>query len=213
MVNPAEEIKDRDVLTDKEVDKMLTKADENPIIYYALRNKAIVCTLRLTGKRRIEVATLQLSNVKVKGKMLYLTFVVVKKRKKGLKERRRTKSIPLTDPLTQPILDYLDWMKTNVPESKYLFPRIHYNPIKDVMKFDPDNHLSGRQVLRIIKKLDPEAWVHLFRETKGAEIVRADPSVISVFKVKRTLDLVKEETAYRYMERYAAQVIDREEQK
>ena len=74
-----------------------------------------------------------------------------------------------------------------------------------------DKHLSGRQLLGIIKQLDPECWLHLFRETKGAEIARRLGQTISaVYKVKDTLDLEKEATAYRYVRRYAVQEMDAE---
>jgi hypothetical protein len=69
-----------------------------------------------------------------------------------------------------------------------------------------DQHLSGRQLLRLIKPLNPEAWLHLFRETKGAEIAKDKGRTLdAVYAVRETLDLENEETAYRYVRRYAVQ--------
>ena len=69
-----------------------------------------------------------------------------------------------------------------------------------------DQHLSGRQLLRLIKPLNENAWLHLFRETKGAEIAREKGRTIdAVYSVRETLDLENETTAYRYVRRYAVQ--------
>ena len=67
-------------------------------------------------------------------------------------------------------------------------------------------HLSGRQLLRLIKPLSPTALLHLFRETKGAEIAKTEGRTLkAVYEVRETLDLENEETAYRYVRRYAVQ--------
>jgi hypothetical protein len=44
----------------------------------------------------------------------------------------------------------------------------------------------------------------------GGQIVKVDPSVMAVWKVKRRLDLEKTETAWRYMDRYGTDIIKRE---
>jgi hypothetical protein len=61
--------------------------------------------------------------------------------------------------------------------------------------------------LRLIQSVNPKAWVHLFRETVGAEIVRADPSLLSIYKVMMRLDLESEQTAWRYIRRYHIDLI------
>ena len=65
--------------------------------------------------------------------------------------------------------------------------------------------------MRIIKEVDSQAWVHLFRETMGAEIVRADPTIMAAFKVMKRLDLEDYNTRLRYMRRYAIDVIELEQ--
>lgn len=48
--------------------------------------------------------------------------------------------------------------------------------------------------------------MHLFRETKGAEIAKTEGNrLMAVYEVRDTLDLETEETAYRYVRRYAVQ--------
>jgi len=164
-----------------------------------------------TGKRRIEVANLKVNDLKIKGNYLSITFIVVKKRKKDLMSRKREKQLPLDDEFTNYIIEYWRHMQNHHSNCTFLFPsrRSVFGKYSYVY---PHSHLSGRQILRVIKTLSPDGWCHLFRETVGAKIVRADPTIMAPFKVKRRLDLEQVSTAFRYMERYAADVIEKEEQ-
>ena len=75
----------------------------------------------------------------------------------------------------------------------------------------PEKHLTGRRMLSLIKPLNPTAWMHLFRETRGAEVARdKGRSLDSVFAVRDSLDLENEATAYRYVRRYAVEVVKTE---
>jgi len=60
-----------------------------------------------------------------------------------------------------------------------------------------------------VQKYNSYAWCHLFRETVGADIVRKDRSIMAVWKVKKRLDLEKTETAWKHMDRYGIDVIER----
>lgn len=203
------------IIDDEEFQDMLDKTyevQENYPEYYAMRDRSILCIFRLTGKRVKEVATLKQEDLKIKAANLSMTFSVVKKRKKQKMTTRREKQIPLTDLLVLPILEYRDWMKENVGEQvEWLYPRTHYSPSFGTLTFDR-THLSTRQFLRIVQKYNENAWCHLFRETVGADIVRKDKSIMSVFKVQQRLDLEKTETAWHYMRRYGVDVINREEE-
>jgi Site-specific recombinase XerD len=180
--------------------------------YYAIRDRAVLCIFRLTGKRVKEVATLKQSDLDIKAPNLSITFSVVKKRKKQSLTTRREKQIPLADPLVPPILEYREWMNKNVGDAvEWLFPRTHYSPSFETLTFDR-THLSTRQFLRIVQKYNPNIWCHLFRETAGADIVREDKTIMAVWKVKKRLDLEKTETAWRYMDRYGVDVINRKEE-
>jgi hypothetical protein len=91
------------------------------------------------------------------------------------------------------------------PGVKYLFPS-GYEVFGSAYVVLPDSHLSGRQLLRLIKPLNESAWLHLFRETKGAEIAKAEGRTLkAVYEVRETLDLENEQTAIRYVRRYAVQ--------
>lgn len=202
------------VLSTREISAMIQKADSLKNEYFRLRAKCLVALFR-SGKRREEVASLRVDDLRVEGGFLYVTFTVVKKRKKTVITKSRTKRFPLDSQFTQFILEYWNWMRKNQPECKYLFPSVR-NVFGQALAFYPDKHLSGRQVLNIIKELNPYAWCHLFRETRGANIVRADErkgqvSIFTVYKVKHALDLERETTAWNYINRYASEIVGSEE--
>jgi hypothetical protein len=114
-------------------------------------------------------------------------------------------SISTSDKYAKYVLDYLAYLDQNTPDAQFLFPsgRTLFGMSYII---NPNEHLTGRQLLRIIKTLDPEAWLHLFRETKGAEVAKAHGRTLtSVYNVKDALDLENEETAYRYVRRFAVQ--------
>lgn len=199
------------VISDSEFMDTLLKAknDETVPEYYRLRDSAILCIFRLTGKRVGEVCKLKQTDLAVKDGNLSITFTVEKKRKQQILTSRREKQIPLTDSLTSYILEYREWMQKNVGnEIEWLFPRTHYSTFTSTLTLDR-KPLTTRQMLRIVQKHNPNIWCHLFRETVGAEIVRQDKSIMSVWKVKKRLDLEKTETAWRYMDRYGIDVIER----
>jgi hypothetical protein len=214
MTNP--KVDRKDVLSMDEVDMMLDRADVIKDEYFRLRAKALVSVFK-TGKRRASVSTLEMDDLEVRGDFLYLTFTVVKKRKKRVLSKRRTKRFPLSSRYAQYILAYWRWMREHHPECKYLFPSTH-NVFGLSVSFSQSRHLSGRQILRIIKNLNEKAWCHLFRETRGAEIVKRDEAekgqagLETVFKVKMGLDLERETTAWNYVRRFMTETIRTEEE-
>ena len=113
-------------------------------------------------------------------------------------------SISRDDKYTVFILDYLQYVHDAFRDTKFLFPS-GTEVFGGAYVVFPDAHLSGSQLLRIIKPLNSTAWLHLFRDTKGAEIAKNEGRTIdAVYKVKENLDLENEETAYRYVRRFAA---------
>jgi len=205
----------KDVLSTQEIEAMFKKADQLKHEYFRLRAKALVSIFR-TGKRRAEVATLEKTDIKTREGFLEITFTVVKKRKKKVLSTRRTKKFRLSSQYAKHILAYLAYLKRRYPKCKFLFPRLQ-SVFGQAFFLYEDKHLSGRQILRIIKQLDPNAWCHLFRETRGAEIVKGDErkgrlSIFTAYRVKHALDLERETTAWNYMSRYAEEVIETEEE-
>jgi integrase len=126
-----------------------------------------------------------------------------------VKEEKRTKSVDITDKYAQIILEYLEFLEREYPDAKFLFPsgKAFFG---DYIVAE-DSHLSGRQLLNLVKPLNPTAWLHLFRETKGAEIAREmGMNISAVAEVRNTLDLEREETAWNYVRRYAVQELKAE---
>jgi integrase len=122
-----------------------------------------------------------------------------------VKKEFRTKSVDVKDKYAHLIIEYLDFLNENYPEAKYVFPSGQEVFGSNYVVFW-DRHLSGRQLLRLIKPLSETVWLHLFRETKGAEIAREKGRTLdAVYEIRETLDLENEETAYRYVRRYAVQ--------
>jgi len=218
MTNVDKELKEsrKGVISSEEMKDMLAKADKLDLEFFRLRAKALIGLFR-TGKRRAEVSTLEISDLIIEGGFLSITFTTVKKRKTKVLAVRRTKRFSLKNRYAQYIMEYWEFMQKQHPECKYLFPSTR-SFFGEGLIFYKERHLSGRQILRIIKQLNPRAWCHLFRETRGAEVVRADEkrlgeaSLMTVYRVQRALDLEREATAWNYINRYATETIEPEEE-
>ena len=62
---------------------------------------------------------------------------------------------------------------------------------------------------RVVVSASEEAWPHLFRETVGARVVkRHGQTIVSLFAVKRRLDLERLDTAMRYIDRYVGEKME-----
>lgn len=124
-------------------------------------------------------------------------------------------SISLSDKYATPINAYVDWIRHNNQLNsifdkpvKYLFPS-GKSVFGETYIINREKPLSGSQLLRIIKALKRDVWLHLFRETKGAEIAKAyGRNLTAISQVRDGLDLENEETAYRYVRRYVAKKQD-----
>jgi integrase len=135
MTNPSPAYRNRETLTNKEVDAMLTKADRTiKNEYRRLRAKALVCIAKKFGKRRSEIARLEKNGLVVTSdKFLEVTFTIAKKRKKGffqyLKECKKqinSGKLPLNyldnRTYSQLIIEWKEWTQTkfgfNIKEVK-----------------------------------------------------------------------------------------------
>lgn len=86
------------IVTRSEFQQLLDRAAEIEDEFFSLRASALLCVLRLTGKRRGEIATLKVSDVRVEGQFLKITFTLLKKRKETVLTKRVTKSIRAREP-------------------------------------------------------------------------------------------------------------------
>ena len=210
MTNPSwERAGRRDVVSDEELHLIQSRVNAIKDPFYRLRTGALISILRLTGKRRGEVASLQVSDFAETPELLNITFTLEKKRKGTTLSKRVTKGLPTSDPLTPPILDYLRHLQELKPTPKYFLPQTK-RVFGGAPIIDPETPIKGRQVLNLFREVSDMAWPHLMRETAGAEIIKRDPTVIGVFKVKQRLDHEDLRTSLRYLERYATDVIERE---
>lgn len=130
-----------------------------------------------------------------------------------LKRYRGPKQTPLTDKYAKLIIAYFSYMKATYPNTKFLFPSG-----REVfgLSYVIDNNqaLGGRQILNIVKQLDPLTWMHLYRKLKGSEVARKYGRTLdSAYQVKTTLDLERTETALRYIEEFVPKLETGEPQK
>jgi integrase len=210
MTNPSlERAKRKDIIGMPEFQAMIMKAETLPY-FFSIRLIALLCLLRLTGKRRGEIAKLETQDFDVQTSLINVTFTLEKKRRGSVMSHRVTKGLPINDPLTTPILDYLNHLRSLDPVPKFFFPSGHA-VFGAGYVIEGDQHLTGRMILNLVRQVSDNAWPHLFRETVGAEIVKNDPTIIGVFKVKQRLDHEDLKTSMGYLQRYAVDVIDREE--
>jgi integrase len=199
------------VISDEEFAEALYNAERIPNEFLRLRAKAVLCLLRLTGKRRGEIAVLPLENFKVEKGFLNITFILEKKRKGHVLQKLSTKSVSLTHPLVRPILQYLEYLNNMKPKPKYFLPQA--KSVFGYIVIIPEQHISGRQVFNIVRECSETFWPHLFRETVASDIIREDDSIIAAFKVQRRLDLEDFRTGFRYLKRFATDIIAEEEGK
>lgn len=213
MTNPGPDRKNRkDVISDKELEGIQARVNSIEDHFFRLRTGALISILRITGKRRGEVASLELTDFEESPEMLSVTFTLEKKRRGTALSRRVTKGLPTTDPLVPPILEYLHHLHDMKPRPRFFLPALRPVFGKSYILY-PDRHIKGRQLLNLFREVSDLAWPHLMRETAGAEIIKRDPTIIGVFRVKQRLDHEDLETSMRYLSRYATDIIEREKEK
>ncbi len=229
------------VIEDAELEKALEKASGISDEYFRLRALAVLSLLRLSGKRRTEIAWIPLANFKVENDLLNVTFSLEKKKRKHKqcpacntknsnissfckkcgsdiagtpviftsKQAKALKAFPLEDPLTQNILKYLNYLQFLRPVPKFWLPS-GKNIFGNYFVI-PERHLSDREVFNIVRETSETMWPHLFRETVASDIVKHDNSIIAAFKVQKRLDLEDLRTGFNYLQRFATDIIKREE--
>jgi hypothetical protein len=116
-----------------------------------------------------------------------------------VKKIEALKETSLDTPFVEHIVKYWKYMKTVNPKSQYLFP--NGKAIFSQYQIDYAAPIEPQSLLLIVQDLDPDLWMHLYRKTKGTEIAKAYGRTIdAVGKVKKVLNLEREETAWRYIE-------------
>jgi hypothetical protein len=112
------------------------------------------------------------------------------------KQAKSLKAFSLSDPLTQNVLRYYEYVGSLNP-----VPKFWLSSGKCVFGnyfIIPDKHLSDREVFNIVRDAGETIWPHLFCETVASDIVKQDNSIIAAFKVQKRLDLEDMRTGSSY---------------
>jgi hypothetical protein len=227
------------VIDDSELGRALSQASTIDNEYFRLRAVAVLSLLRLSGKRRTEIAWIPLENFKVENDLLTVTFTLEKKKRKHKKCPActtknsspssfckkcglRISEVPVT--FTSKQAKSVKAFPLSDPLTKNLLKYLDYlTSLNPIPKFwlpsgrsvfgnyfiIPDKHLSDREVFNIVRGASETLWPHLFRETVASDIVRQDNSIIAAFKVQKRLDLEDMRTGFNYLQRFAKDIIKR----
>jgi len=209
-VNPLR--KNRSVLNDHEFNLLRSKARANEYDFLALRNEAILCMLRLFGKRRAEFGSSNVSpgllrtDVWVDEAFINFNFKLLKKHKSRIPDA--LKRVSVLDPLAIPILNYINYIDLLGSKVTYFLPSA-----KNVFgnyRISHDKCLPSRCVYDVVRDIGDSCeivvWPHLFRETVGADEAMKDPSIYGLAKVMNRLN-ISERTAWSYVERHVLSVV------
>ena len=197
------------VITDAELEEALRNAENIDNTYFRLRAKAVISLIRLSGKRRGEIAMIPLDNFKINKPYLEVIFILEKKRKDVLLSKVSTKRFSLTDPLTQNVLEFLAYLSELKPKPKFWLPTGKMVFGKYIIY--PSKPVSGRTVFNILRDCSTKIWPHLGRETAASDVVQTDDSINAIFKVQQTLDLSDFRTAFNYVRRFSKQIMARQQ--
>lgn len=212
MTNVDSNRKNRSILTNSEFDLLRAQARVNAFIFLALRNEALLCALRLFGKRRAEFGSSRVSpgllrsDVWVDENYINFNFKLLKKHLAKLPET--VKRVSIKDTLAKPILNYIKYLDDLDKPVKYFFSSAKNTFGNYSILYD--NCLPSRCVYDVVRELGDASgvvvWPHLFRETAGGEEIMDDPSAYGVAKVMNRLNIT-ERTAWSYMERHVMSVV------
>jgi integrase len=199
------------VVQDAELTEAIDKADDLSTHFFQLRAKATLSIGRLSGKRAGELAMLPRKNIQVSGKMLNVDWILEKKRTTVMMNKMSHKAYPLSDQLTQHVINWLTYLDATYPGSQYFLPSARSSFGNYVV--DLENHVTPRTILNIVRSCSEMIWPHLFRETLGADIVNSNNNTVAaMWDVVDGLDLDPKrgfETASRYVRRYSRQIVQR----
>jgi len=212
MTNVDEDRKNRSVLTDAEFNLMRAEARVNEFDFLGYRNEAILCALRLFGKRRAEYGYSDVSpgllrkDVWVDEHYINFNFKVLKKHKSTLPEI--VKRVSIEDLLAYPILSYINYLDNLELEVDYFFPSA-----KNVFGNYIISHskcLPSRCVYDVVRNIGNACgiivWPHLFRETVGADEAMKDSTIYGLAKIMNRLN-IHERTAFTYIERHVMSIV------
>ena len=225
---PIIKTKREDVLRNKEVDRMLKRAekgvvnyrpltsgpgfkDPNKIIFskISFNSKMIQCLIALLwlfGKRITENLKLKREDIEIHDNNLYVHFFVLKKKrqKAAVIPHRKLKRMTLENPYVKYVLQYIE---TIVNPGAPLFPgrsrhqivTVKNKELEKTYVYDQKHkpRMSRQHAYRILKGLDPKAWLHLFRHSVATEMAERGATQQ---ELKDWFDWSRSATADKYVE-------------
>ena len=118
MTSPSKKYKNREPLSSIEIQEMINKADQIKNEYFRLRVKALVSLLKKFGKRKAEINSLRISDLKTENGFLYVTFTIRKKHKLGLfqnlKFLKKTDQTLLNKSYPELVTEWQSWKLTEL---------------------------------------------------------------------------------------------------
>ena len=141
--------------------------------------KALIALSAIFGKRISEILKLQKTDLRVDDRYLYVRFLVSKKRtrKDAPIPKPYLKRITLKHPLVPYILDYVKVIE----DQTLLF-----------------NGMTRQRALYYLKKVNPQAWFHLFRESLATEMAERGATEEQLM---HWFDWDRVDTAHEYVKR------------
>jgi integrase len=140
--------------------------------------QCLICLAWLFGKRINELLKVSKEDVYIREGYLYVRFIVSKKasRKDLPVPKPFVKRVTLRNPWVKPILDY-----SQVGSSGLLFPK-----------------MTRQLALYYLKKINSQAWFHLFRESLATEMAERGATEE---KLMHWFDWDRVDTAHEYVKR------------
>jgi len=199
-------LRKEEILSEAEVEEMIEKA-EICFPEKASMIKCLIALLWLFGKRISEVLRLKRKDVWFDEHFLYVRFTVLKK--KG--EYKAVKKITLKNPFVKHVIQYIQLIEE--PEA-WLFPgRSRPKVVKVKAKLRngtvktyeyervESGNMSRQEAWRLLKKLNPTVWFHLFRDTVATKFAYEGATP---YELQSWFDWEKLETANKYIKRGSA---------
>jgi len=179
--------------------------------------ECLIALLWLFGKRIYEVLQLKRKNIWIEGRYLYVRFLVLKTKRKEVIPVAVLKRITLSNPYTKYVLQWLE--RIGEEPEKYIFPgHSRGKTIKvraKLIRAFPDGSrdfytkeyiyertrtgiMSPETAWKIVKFLNPKAWLHLFRESVATIMAEKEATEEELM---HWFDWEKVETAHKYVKR------------
>lgn len=147
-----------DILSSVEVDSLIDRAE-------SLQDKAIITVLYLWGCRITEALNIKREDVTINEQDVNIRFTVLKRKSRSGIPFRHSIPISRRTPFIHYFIDYIESLNYN---TEYIFHR------------KSGGRLSRWDINKMLKRLDPNIWCHLFRHTRLTKLAEAGASASQI---------------------------------